>query len=305
MTETFEAESIRITTSRPGHPLLVKVSYHPRWRAEGAFGPYLASPGFMLVVPRQREVRLTYAARTWSDYAGLGLAVLAVALAAPRPGVAAPAGRTSASPPGRRRRPRAGGRPSRPCCPSRSSSGWPRCASFPSPARRRVRRLDERPPGPSPRSGGRTPPSTLATRPRSFRRPTRGGPSCSASAARRCSAPVIRAKRSSRSRSSSRASRGRTGRRRCTRVPSRARRRETRRALRPGAASSARSTPRRRGRAVSSHRPARPRARDGLTAVSSVMLHSPRARETASFAPPMEFDTSPSAAPRLRATRPS
>jgi hypothetical protein len=82
VTETFEAESIRITTSRPGHPLLVKVSYHPRWRAEGADGPYLASPGFMLVVPRQREVRLVYAARTGSDYAGLGLAVIAIGLAA-------------------------------------------------------------------------------------------------------------------------------------------------------------------------------------------------------------------------------
>ena len=82
VTEAFEAESIRITTSRPGHPLLVKVSYHPRWRAEGADGPYLASPGFMLIVPRQREVRLAYAARTGSDYAGLGLAVLAIGLAA-------------------------------------------------------------------------------------------------------------------------------------------------------------------------------------------------------------------------------
>jgi hypothetical protein len=82
VTETFEAESIRITTSRPGHPLLVKVSYHPRWRAEGADGPYLASPGFMLVMPRQRDVRLVYAGRTGSDRAGLGLAVLAVALAA-------------------------------------------------------------------------------------------------------------------------------------------------------------------------------------------------------------------------------
>jgi hypothetical protein len=72
--ETVAAESIRITTSRPGHPLLVKVSYHPRWRAEGASGPYLASPGFMLVVPHRREVLLTYAARTWSDRLGLGLA---------------------------------------------------------------------------------------------------------------------------------------------------------------------------------------------------------------------------------------
>jgi hypothetical protein len=80
VTETFEAESIRITTSRPGHPLLVKVSYHPRWRAEGADGPYLASPGLMLIVPRQREVRLVYDARTGSDWLGLGLAAAAVAL---------------------------------------------------------------------------------------------------------------------------------------------------------------------------------------------------------------------------------
>jgi hypothetical protein len=79
--ETLEAESIRITTSRPGHPLLVKVSYHPRWRAEGADGPYLASPGFMLIVPRQRDVRLVYAARTASDWLGLGLAGAALALA--------------------------------------------------------------------------------------------------------------------------------------------------------------------------------------------------------------------------------
>ncbi len=82
VTEKIEAESIRITTTRPGHPLLVKISYHPRWRAEGAFGPYLASPGLMLIVPRQRDVRLFYAARTGSDWLGLGLAAAALASAA-------------------------------------------------------------------------------------------------------------------------------------------------------------------------------------------------------------------------------
>jgi hypothetical protein len=76
--ETVEPESIRIATSRPGHPLLVKVSYHPRWRAEGAFGPYLAGPGLMLVVPWRRDVRLVYAARTWSDALGLALAAAAL-----------------------------------------------------------------------------------------------------------------------------------------------------------------------------------------------------------------------------------
>ena len=75
-----EAERLRIHTSRPGHPLLVKISYHPRWRAEGALGPYLVSPGLMLIVPRQADVTLTYAARTWADRLGrvLFLAALAV-----------------------------------------------------------------------------------------------------------------------------------------------------------------------------------------------------------------------------------
>jgi len=45
VSEAIEAESVGITTSRPGHPLLVKISYHPRWKAEGAFGPYSHRPG--------------------------------------------------------------------------------------------------------------------------------------------------------------------------------------------------------------------------------------------------------------------
>ena len=76
-----EPEAITITTSRPGHPLLVKVSYHPRWRAEGADGPFLTSPALMTVVPRQREVRLTYA-RTWADGLGSLLTLAALGLGA-------------------------------------------------------------------------------------------------------------------------------------------------------------------------------------------------------------------------------
>jgi hypothetical protein len=75
----LEPERIRITTSRPGHPLLVKVSYHPRWRAEGALGPYLVSPGLMLVIPQRREATLTYTARDASDWLGLLLAAGAFA----------------------------------------------------------------------------------------------------------------------------------------------------------------------------------------------------------------------------------
>jgi hypothetical protein len=78
--ETVEPESLTITTNRVGHPLLVKVSYHPRWRAEGADGPYLVSPALMLVVPRQPTVRLVYA-RNWADHLGLFLSAATVLFA--------------------------------------------------------------------------------------------------------------------------------------------------------------------------------------------------------------------------------
>lgn len=76
--EKVEAEAITIETNRIGHPLLVKVSYHPRWRAEGADGPYLVSPALMMVVPRAPRVRLVYSG-TWSDPLGLALTIGALA----------------------------------------------------------------------------------------------------------------------------------------------------------------------------------------------------------------------------------
>ena len=95
--ETVEPERIVITTNRPGHPLLVKVAWHPRWRAEGALGPYLVAPALMLIVPQQETVSLVYA-RNASDGLGLGLSLLALVAASvwlwyarrPRP-AAAPA----------------------------------------------------------------------------------------------------------------------------------------------------------------------------------------------------------------------
>ena len=59
-TEEISQEEIRITTNRIGHPLLIKVSYHPRWRVEGADKVYLASPSFMLIYPTQTNVRLVF-----------------------------------------------------------------------------------------------------------------------------------------------------------------------------------------------------------------------------------------------------
>jgi hypothetical protein len=75
--EAVEAEAITVRTNRPGHPLLVKVGFHPRWRVEGAAGPYLVAPALMLVVPREETVRLRYA-RTAADHLGAGLSLLSV-----------------------------------------------------------------------------------------------------------------------------------------------------------------------------------------------------------------------------------
>jgi TolA-binding protein len=75
----IQPESITIKTNRPGHPLLVKVSYHPRWKAEGADGPFLVSPALMMLIPRAATVRLVYA-RTAADRLGLLLTIGACAL---------------------------------------------------------------------------------------------------------------------------------------------------------------------------------------------------------------------------------
>lgn len=78
VTSEIRDEEIRIHTNRPGHPLLVKVSWHPRWRAEGASGPWLVSPSLMLVVPTREDVRLVYG-RDRADTFGLLLSLGGVA----------------------------------------------------------------------------------------------------------------------------------------------------------------------------------------------------------------------------------
>lgn len=53
-------ESIEIETSEIGHPLLIKVSYHPNWRVQGADKIYFVSPCFMLIFPEKHRVRLSF-----------------------------------------------------------------------------------------------------------------------------------------------------------------------------------------------------------------------------------------------------
>lgn len=55
-----EPDRVSFRVSEPGVPVLVKVSYFPNWKVSGADGPYRVAPNFMVVVPTEREVTLTY-----------------------------------------------------------------------------------------------------------------------------------------------------------------------------------------------------------------------------------------------------
>jgi hypothetical protein len=61
---TESLSNVRFHVSRIGVPVLVSVSYYPRWHVTGATGPYRVSPNLMVVVPTSHEVVLTYGATT-------------------------------------------------------------------------------------------------------------------------------------------------------------------------------------------------------------------------------------------------
>ena len=53
-------QDLSFDVSAVGVPVLVKVSYFPNWKADGAEGPYRVSPNFMVVVPMSKHVHLHY-----------------------------------------------------------------------------------------------------------------------------------------------------------------------------------------------------------------------------------------------------
>ena len=56
----MRSQTLSFDVSRLGAPVLVKVSYFPRWHASGALGPYRVSPNMMVVVPTSHHVSLAY-----------------------------------------------------------------------------------------------------------------------------------------------------------------------------------------------------------------------------------------------------
>jgi hypothetical protein len=62
-------ESVSFSVSEIGKPVLVRVSYFPNWKADGARGPYRVAPNMMVVVPTDTDVRLTFGPSTVDRFA--------------------------------------------------------------------------------------------------------------------------------------------------------------------------------------------------------------------------------------------
>jgi hypothetical protein len=59
--EELDIDRVRVSGCRPGHPLLVRISYHPRWRARTGERIWQAGPNLMLVFPRGQTIELEFA----------------------------------------------------------------------------------------------------------------------------------------------------------------------------------------------------------------------------------------------------
>ena len=75
--EEIKEEEIVIKTNCINKPLLIKVSYHPNWKVEGADKVYLVSPSFMLIFPYRENVRLHFS-KTGVEYLGTFLTITAL-----------------------------------------------------------------------------------------------------------------------------------------------------------------------------------------------------------------------------------
>ncbi len=53
-------ESVSFSVDKVGTPVLIKVSYFPNWQVSGAKAVYRAAPNMMVVIPTEKNVRLSY-----------------------------------------------------------------------------------------------------------------------------------------------------------------------------------------------------------------------------------------------------
>ncbi len=73
----FEDHEVSFSTDAVGVPHMVKVSYFPNWRTDGAEGVYRVAPSLMLVIPTEQDVQLQFA-NTWAENLGNALTLLTI-----------------------------------------------------------------------------------------------------------------------------------------------------------------------------------------------------------------------------------
>lgn len=74
-----DGDNLSFEVDRTGVPVLVKVSYFPNWSVSGADGPYRVTPNWMVVIPTDNEVSLSYGS-TSVEYAAWALTLIGVGL---------------------------------------------------------------------------------------------------------------------------------------------------------------------------------------------------------------------------------
>ncbi|MEY2420512.1 MAG: hypothetical protein QOI95_579 [Acidimicrobiaceae bacterium] len=72
-------DTIDFDVDRIGSPVLVKMSYFPNWKVDGADGPFRVTPNLMVVIPTSNHVHLHYG-NTGVEYFAYLLTLLGVAL---------------------------------------------------------------------------------------------------------------------------------------------------------------------------------------------------------------------------------
>jgi hypothetical protein len=75
---TYTDSTVSFEVGRLGVPILVKVPYFPNWSAQGALGPYEATPNLMVVVPVAHHVVLSYGTTT-VDWVGRAASIAGLA----------------------------------------------------------------------------------------------------------------------------------------------------------------------------------------------------------------------------------
>lgn len=73
-----ETDRISFSVDQIGTPVLVRASYFPSWKVNGAEGPYRVAPNFMVVVPTETDVELVFS-RTGADWLSIALSIAGIA----------------------------------------------------------------------------------------------------------------------------------------------------------------------------------------------------------------------------------